>query len=208
MAAQGDDAKGPRVVILAAGHGTRMGGPKAFRAHGSRTFLERILARCGEGQSPITLVCDPRFRARIDAELTRLGAPPVDVAEADGLAPMLASVQAALAVPPSQDAAWRGGFWLWPVDAPFLSQAGWAAARETVHADPESVWKLRSGGKTGHPIWFPGWSVAPIRAGDWPDGLLGFLATCLDRVRILSLDDPHIFDVNTPEQLVRVPEDA
>lgn len=198
---------GPHVIILAAGLGTRMGGPKAFRVHRGRTFLERILERCRESSSPITLVCDPDFRARLEAESGRFGSLALEWVEAAGKAPMLASVQAALnAAPPGAGAPWRGGFWLWPVDAPFISARGWETACDEVRGAAEEIWKLRAGGKTGHPIWFPEWSVAAIRVGDWPDGLLGFLASCPERVRILPLEGEFLFDVNTPEELARVPE--
>jgi len=39
---------GPHVVLLGAGHGRRMGGPKVLTRHGGRTFLERILAVLGQ----------------------------------------------------------------------------------------------------------------------------------------------------------------
>src|SRR3972149_3370776 len=64
-------ASGQPVIVLAAGHGRRLGGPKAFAEHHGRTFLERILARCREREARVTLVSDPRFRARMEALLAR-----------------------------------------------------------------------------------------------------------------------------------------
>lgn len=194
---------GPPVVILAAGHGRRMGGPKVFKAHGGRTFLERILERCAESASPVVLAVDPAFRA--DAERLAAGhGGPIRWVEADGTRPMLDTLQAALREPLPAGAG-GGGFWLWPVDAPFLSPQGWARAREAVEGAPEAIWKLRVQNKTGHPIWFPGWSVPAIRAGGWPDGLLGFLEEQAARVRILHLEDEVIADFNTPESLADAP---
>jgi CTP:molybdopterin cytidylyltransferase MocA len=184
-----------------------MGGPKLFREHGGRTFLERILTRCRESGSPAILVIDPRFRGDTEILLQRLSQPKPALVEADGDQPMLASLQAALQSPTF--AASRGsdaGFWLWPVDAPFLSKAGWSRARDAVHGDPDAVWKLRAGGKTGHPIWFPAWSGAEIGNGTWPNGLLGFLAAHGDRIRILPLEGEWIADFNTPESVAAIPD--
>jgi CTP:molybdopterin cytidylyltransferase MocA len=193
------------VVILAAGQGRRMGGPKIFREHGGRTFLERILDRCRESASPVTLAIDPAFRGGVEALLGRIGGSPPTLVEAAGSAPMLVSVQAALAAGAAEcQTAWSGGFWLWPVDAPFLSAEGWRLACAAVRESPGFVWKLRAGGKTGHPIWFPGWSVPPIRSGAWPDGLLGFLATCPERIRFLPMEREIIADFNTLDELARV----
>ena len=213
---------GPRVVLLGAGHGRRMGGPKVLTRHGGRTFLERILARCAESASPVTLTVDPRFRVEVEALLETCAPPKPTLAETDGTRPMLDSVQAPLAAAQmgSQTAAqtdaapaaqaqvaapWAGGFWLWPVDAPFISPEGWARARKAAAGEPDAVWKLRAGGKTGHPIWFPAWSVPRILAGAWADGLLGFLAEFSERIRILPLEEELLADFNTPERLAEVP---
>jgi CTP:molybdopterin cytidylyltransferase MocA len=184
-----------------------MGGPKLFRHHAGRTFVERILSRCAESASPVVLVVDPRFLERAEQMLAAASAKGTTLAEADGTLPMLASIQAGLraaTLPPGPP--WNGGFWLWPVDAPFLSAKGWKRARDTVQGDPDSIWKLRVAGKTGHPIWLPGWSVPRILAGTWPNGLLGFLAGCGERVRILPLEGEVIGDFNTPESLAHLPE--
>lgn len=187
---------GPPVIVLGAGHGRRMGGPKAFARAGGRTFLERILERCRESASPVTLTVDPAFRGRVETLLAELPGPPPRLVACDGARPMLASVQAALG-----SGVFSGGFWLWPVDAPFLSAAGWARAVAAARAAPDAVWKLRVAGHTGHPVWFPGWAVPAIRTGDWPDGLLGFLRAHPGAVRVLSLEGEVVADVNTPDQL-------
>src|SRR5689334_25211966 len=56
---------GRAVIVLAAGHGTRMGGPKAFTRFGDRTFLERILDRCAESDAEVTVTVDPLFKERV-----------------------------------------------------------------------------------------------------------------------------------------------
>lgn len=198
------------VVVLGAGHGTRMGRPKIFARYEGSTFLERILTRCRETASPVTLVVDPGFREKALALLTELRiTPPAQPAElrippppmprlvdADGAGPMLASVQAAL-----RQGGFDAGFWCWPVDAPFLSAPGWVMAVEGVQTQLDHIWKLSTGGETGHPVWFPGWAVPGILAGDWPGGLQGFMESNADRVLVLELEGEELRDFNTREQL-------
>lgn len=190
-------AAGPAVIVLAAGHGTRMGGPKAFAEHHGRTFLERILERCRESGARVTLVSDPRFKARMEALLARLPPPFPRLVEADGTRDMLDSLQAALRAGP-----YEPGCWLWPVDAPFISAAGWRRATEQAARDPGAIWKLRVRGRTGHPLWLPSCLGPAILGGHWPDGLRGFLATVPpERIQALALDDEYLDDVDTPQQL-------
>ena len=193
----------PPVVILGAGHGRRMGGPKIFTRHGGRTFLERVLSRCAQSGSHVILTVDAGFAQEVDALLAQLPFPRPTTVTCDGSLPMLASVQAALKTLPGGE-----GFWLWPVDAPFISQGGWALAIKTARSDQDAIWKLRVDGKTGHPIWLPPWSVAEIEAGPWKDGLLGFLAKFTGQIRILNLDGEVIADFNTPQGLAGVPSDG
>ena len=201
MAAEG---RGLPVSVLGAGRGTRFGGPKLFAEHKGRGFLERILTRCHAAGARVTLVTDPRDKAPLERLLTSL--PPVLTApfprmvKADGEEDMMASVRAALAQGP-----YEPGFWLWPVDAPFISAGGWRLAVETAARDANVVWKLRVRGSTGHPIWFPFHTAAAILAGSWPDGLRGFLKTqatqATVRIQALALEDEFLGDVNTQEQL-------
>lgn len=203
---QGESSKHPAgegqpVIVLAAGHGRRMGGPKVFAGHKGRGFLQRILERCHESRARVILVVDPNHRQRLEALFATLPAgllaPLPRMVEADGKADMLASVQAALAHGP-----YEPGFWLWPVDAPFISAKGWHAATQAVARDPGVVWKLRVRGRTGHPVWFPFHVTQPLREGHWPDGLRGFLATLPpERIQILPLEGEFLEDVNTPQQL-------
>ena len=197
-------SEGQPVLLLGAGHGRRLGGPKVFAQTGGCTFLARILARCCETRSPVTLTVDRAFRRQVEALLAELasqeGLPPPRLVDAAGDKPMLASVREALRL-----GGYEPGFWLWPVDAPFISAAGWRRAVATVAADPNVVWKLRSGGRSGHPVWFPFYTIPAIRRGTWPDGLRGFLATVEpERIHALELPGEWLGDVDTPEELVAV----
>ncbi len=193
--------RGQHVLVLAAGQGRRMGGPKLFAHHRGRGFLERILTRCRESASLVTLVTDPRHSDGLESLMAALPAallaPVPRVVHADGEADMLASVRAALRAGP-----YEPGYWLWPVDAPFISAAGWARAVQTAGRDPNVIWKLRVGGRTGHPIWYPFHTARAILSGDWPDGLRGYLATVPpERIQVLELPGEYLEDVDTPQQL-------
>lgn len=195
-------APGPAVLVLAAGHGTRMGGPKALARAGGRTLLARILERCGEAGASVTAVVDPSFKARVLAALPHPLPASVRWVEADGALPMLASIQAGLRAAGPGGEHWRGGCWLWPVDAPFISSAGWRRAGARARAEPARILKLRADGRTGHPLWLPAWCVAPILAGDWADGLRGYLAGVPPgRNAALELPGEMLGDVNTAEAL-------
>lgn len=192
-------SRGQPVIILAAGKGVRFGKPKIFAEHGGHTFLERILTRCRATGARVTLVSDPRHRSELDALLARLPpsllAPFPRMVAGDAGDSMFASVQSALRHGP-----YVPGFWLWPVDAPFISAGGWRTAVEAVAGAPDRIWKLRVGGRTGHPIWFPEASVAGILAGDWKDGLRGYLAGA-EAVRILVLEGEILHDIDRVGQL-------
>ena len=188
------------VVVLAAGHGTRMGGPKVFARMGNATFLERILVRIREAGCPAIVTVDPAFRERVAALLHGRPGIAVRLVPVDGILPMLASVQAGIS---ALDGAAQGA-WLWPVDAPLLSAEGWRRARERAAAHPETILKLRAQGRTGHPTWFPRWACRAIAAGRWDTGLLGFLAEVPSAlITVLVLPGETLTDLNTPEQLAR-----
>jgi CTP:molybdopterin cytidylyltransferase MocA len=195
-----DAAAGAPVIVLGAGHGTRLGGPKLFARHGGRTFGERILERCRETGARVILVSDPRFRARLEALLAELPAPLPRVVEADGTQPMLCSLRAGLRAGPCEP-----GFWLWPADAPFISPQGWRRAVAAAAGEPAAVWKLRAGGRSGHPIWMPAGLVPAILAGQWSDGLRGLLRQIPPgQIRVLELEGEFLEDIDTPEQLAKL----
>jgi CTP:molybdopterin cytidylyltransferase MocA len=194
----GADPAGQPVLILGAGHGTRMGGPKVFALHDGITFLEHILRRVADAQCPAILTVDPLFRKRVEELLSHMPDVSVCLVDADGKRPMLASVQAGIGALSPMSL----GLWLWPVDAPLLSSGSWREVRALVAGAPDVILKLRAHGRTGHPTWFPRWACDRIRAGSWENGLLGFLAEMSpQQTAQLELPGETLTDFNTPDQL-------
>ena len=212
------------VLITAAGHGRRMGQPKLFVSHQGKSFLQHILERCRESRSPVTLTYERMMEKAVLAHLETITEtinetiaastapageyPQPRLVPANGNHPMLASVRAALRL-----GGFEPGFWLWPVDAPFISPAGWDAATAAVSRDPSVIWKLRyrdkAGNrvKTGHPTWFPFYTIPAIMAGNWNDGLRGLMKESPpERIQVLQLEDEILTDFNTPEELARLDE--
>lgn len=188
--------QGPAVLVLGAGRGKRMGRPKLLLPFRGSTFLERIFCRCREAGAAVTLTVSPELRGQAEAAVAALPPPPPRLVQVAGDLPMLAAVQAGLA-----DGDFSDGFWLWPVDAPFLSAAGWSKAVGAAAGEPGAVWKLSAGGRTGHPVWFPAWSVPKILAGGWSDGLLGLLNQSAGKIRVLALEGEELRDFNTRAEL-------
>ena len=198
---------GQLVLVLGAGLGRRMGGPKLFLRHQGRGFLQRIVSHCAASGSPWVLVYPQGMGRRIQELLRALenAAPPLALVEGDGQQPMLASVQSGLRAARAAGAfsapgEWLG-CWVWPVDAPGISPRGWLLATEAVQEQSVSILKLQTDGKTGHPIWFPAWAIDVIVNGEWADGLLGFLASEKEQTRTLELSGETLRDFNTPEDL-------
>ena len=196
-----DRSAGLPVIVLGAGRGRRLGGPKLLAMHGGRGFLQRILDRCAETASPVTLTLAPETRAAAEALLRQWNIrdawPQPALVETDPAGDMLSSLQAALRAAPHPP-----GAWVWPVDAPFISAAGWRAAAEEAAADPERVLLLRSGGRGGHPLWLPASLHPAVLSGRWDNGLAGLIqGLAPGQVRRLELPGEQLRDVNTPEDL-------
>lgn len=190
------------VLILAAGLGTRMGGPKALTRFGRSSFLERILARAAENQSPVVLTLDARFSEKVKTMLHMANVPLPPVVLAQGEAPMLDTIQAAFADPQGQKTLENGG-WIWPVDAPLISPKGWKQACEAGEQFPEWVIKLRSDGKNGHPVWLPSWAVKDLThlKENLAGGLRGYLATKKEKTKVIEMDGEVLVDLNTIKDL-------
>lgn len=196
-----DNPTGQHVLILAAGRGRRMGGPKVLATHGGVGFLERILARCAEAAARVTLLASQETQPALEALLGTLPptllAPMPRILHADSTAPMAETLRLGL-----QHGPYLPGCWVWPVDNPFLSAGGWQALRRQAGQAPDAVWKPVSEGVSGHPIWLPAHHHAALLAGPLPDGLRGYLrALSPGQVRALALEGEHLPNVNRSTDL-------
>ena len=177
--------------MLAAGRGTRMGGPKALMRVGVQPWWRRqfdAIAALGFDQ---LWAISPRVR-------TELGEsdPLPRVVEADENAPMFASVwsglRGLLERPPT-------GVFVLPVDVPVASPGVWdALGARDVPAVPVC------GGRGGHPVWLP-WAWIEIRVdlGRYdPDARLDEL-TRDGRTEVAVEDEAVVTNLNTPEDVGR-----
>jgi CTP:molybdopterin cytidylyltransferase MocA len=137
-------------IVLAAGAGRRVGGPKALLTREGRTYLECVIETCRGGGCGrvwgVTRVDAPG----IERELLRLGARPV--LNPDPERGMFSSVVAALErIFAEADPA--TGFLLFPVDHPAVLPQTVASLLDAHCRQPGAGWiRPLHGGRGGHPI--------------------------------------------------------
>jgi molybdenum cofactor cytidylyltransferase len=183
-------------IVLAAGEGRRMGGPKALLAVDGGTFVARG--------------CAALDRPGVDAVVAVLGAQAAQVEAGAGLPPrvrvvrnerwrdgMLTSLWAGL---DDAEAAEADAILVHPVDNPFVGAA-------TVDA---VVTALRSGatiavpshaGRRGHPAGFARAAFAALRAADPARGARAVLAGHPEWVVHVAAGPDCLVDVDTPADL-------
>lgn len=186
-------------VVLAAGEGRRLGGPKALAQLGGTSFLSRVASRfdrpdvaslvivLGAGAERVTretvlpanatLVVNERFR---DGMLTSVWAG-LDAAEALGADAVLVH----------------------PVDNPLVAPATVSVVLQALAAG--AVIAVPShGGRRGHPAGFarPAWEA--LRAAPVAGGARAVLAERPDWVVHVPAGDDCLVDIDTPETLAEL----
>jgi CTP:molybdopterin cytidylyltransferase MocA len=191
---------GPRAsaLILAAGGGTRMGGPKALLEFQGRLLVERAVETALAGGCAQAVVV---LGARADEVRRRAALAPARVVVnpdwAEGMGSSLRAGLAALSVESTCDAAL-----VLLVDQPFV---GPTAVRAVLDAWREGARLVSAayGGRRGHPVLFghEHWAeAAGSAAGD--SGARAFLAARAAELVLVPCDtlaDPR--DLDTPEDL-------
>ncbi len=174
-------------LVLAAGEGRRMGGPKALLDLKGSTALERIARACREAGLPV-LVVTGAHRGPVEAEAARLGLPTVH--NPDWIRGRSGSVQAGWRAAGTTDAL------VWPVDVPF---PGPATVRSLLGAaDAEWAVVPSHGGRRGHPVLLPVCLRDRVLALG-PDQPLHDVVR--PAAREVPVDDDGILvDLNTPEE--------
>jgi CTP:molybdopterin cytidylyltransferase MocA len=142
--------KHAHVLVLAAGKGTRMGGPKALMNVGGRVWWKQQQERLERvGVGGVTWVVSPVVRAAMAAEggaggAGEAGGAGVRVVEADPEKPMFASLLVGLELlrsrPPQR-------VFVLPVDCPAAEPGVWTRLAET-----DGVAVPQYGEKHGHPV--------------------------------------------------------
>jgi len=191
-------------IILAAGHSTRMGSPKALlRDREGRPFVARIARTLVTGGcGSVTVVTGAAHDAIRDA--VEADAPPGDVRLVRNPAPdrgQLSSIWAGLddAVRPGVDAVL-----LALVDAPFFAVATVCALIEAYRVTGAPIIRPARGIVHGHPVLFDRGIVAALRAADPAVGAKAVVRAKGDRLLNLPVDDDGAFlDVDTPDDYAR-----
>lgn len=187
-------------LILAAGRGTRLGGPKALLTINHQPWWRIQSHRLAATKVPVTWIVSDLVRAALAEHQDA----PTHLVRADSAAPMFASILAGLRVlaesPPQ-------GVFILPVDAPAPEPSVWhALAAAATDASPVTIPTFQS--KTGHPA-FLRWSWVErtlFRAVDStaPQDLAALrLDTLIAPVaQAIPVSDPSVaVNLNTPDDL-------
>ena len=188
------------VVVLAAGRGRRMGGPKASLRIGAATFLDRAFsltaARPGVDRVVVVLGHDA-VRVRAEAALPAAALVVVNEAWEDG---MLGSAIAGL------DAAEADGadaVLLHPVDHPLISEATVDRVIEALHAGARIAVPSYAG-RRGHPGGFARGAWAALRTAPPSAGARFVLASHPEWIVHVEGDPGCVAGIDTPEDYRRL----
>jgi CTP:molybdopterin cytidylyltransferase MocA len=186
------DVSDAPALILAAGKGTRMGGPKALMHVGGRPWWDWQSRRLAAAGVTGVWVVSPIVRAAIlSAAATDANAPQCLV-DGDPDAPMFDSIRAGLEFVQANKP--RGVFVL-PVDVPAASPLVWQSL-----VNVADVAAPTCKGVHGHPIWLS-WSflereVLPAAPDARLDALIG------QRTTYIQVEDASVtMNLNTPEDV-------
>jgi CTP:molybdopterin cytidylyltransferase MocA len=194
---------GISAIVLAAGAGRRMGGPKALAPWAGGTFLDAVLETLGRvpaiTERIVVLGADA---ARVAERVPPPGGVTYVVNERWGEAGMLGSVRCGLDACAPAGQPGPGAILIWPVDHPAVQPATIEAlvrAADRVAAVPVHR------GRRGHPILVGQAAHAAVRSGDLPEGLRSLVRGLGERVHRVPVSDPAVtLGVDTPDDLERL----
>ena len=183
-------------VILAAGAGERLGGPKLRQGAGGRTFLERVLATVvAAGCAPVVCVVRAADRDWAAAQVEPAGGTVVvNPAPERGA---LSSLRLGL----DRLGACAGAL-VAPVDHPFVAAATCRALVAAFAARTDAVVKPVWEGRSGHPVIIPRELFPRIPAEDRSGGLAAVIQASGLREIHLGVEDPGVCrNINFPSDL-------
>jgi molybdenum cofactor cytidylyltransferase len=183
-------------VVLAAGEGRRMGGPKALARLGGSTFLTAVLKRFDRSDVSARIVV---LGASADRVASAAGLPEavrvvVNDRHADG---MLTSVWAGLDEAERLEA---DAVLLHPVDNPLVEPETIGAVLAAL-ADGARIAVPSHAGRRGHPAGFAREAWPALRAAALDGGARGVLAEHPDWVSHVPAGPDCLVDLDTPEAL-------
>lgn len=197
-----------RPIVLAAGAGTRLGGPKAVRPVRGQPMLERVLACAAEAGLPTAVVVAGADVAGVEAIAAAGDGPrPQVVAHAGWAAGRSGSLAAGLRALAPDDAAWL----LWPVDVCLVGPELVRALLRAREAHPTAqAWIPSHGGRRGHPALFARAQAAAF-LGLTPDQPAREVVRALAArpgalVHVDAPDAACLIDIDTPQDLARAEE--
>lgn len=181
-------------ILLAAGRGTRFGGPKLLAPLPDGTPLGVAAARSLCAAVPeVVAVVHPADR-ELARQLVATGARLVECAEAE--AGMGVSLAAGVNATAEAD-----GWVIALADMPYISVDSIGALVRAL-ADGAALVAPRYHGQRGHPVGFSSEFGPVLRALQGDRGARNLLARHADRLQCLEVDDPGILrDVDTPADL-------
>ena len=186
-------------IILAAGRGARMGGPKALLTLQGETFLARVARLLRRpGIDRVTAVLGHEAdRVQREAGLAPDVAVVVNARYADG---MLTSIVAGLE---EAEGAGAGAVLVHPVDHPLIDPATVDAVVAAL-GQGATIAVPSHGGHRGHPAGFARGAWAALRAATREEGARGVLARHPEWIEHLPAGRDCLVGVNTAEDYARL----
>lgn len=190
-----------RAIILAAGKGSRFGGPKIYQKIKDEYFIEVIYHKLLKaGISNIAVVVFPgceleRFLIKDSLKWIINPNPALG---------MLSSIYHGVNDDDSFD-----GYLIMPVDHPIVEAQTFLEMKEYFYMNAEFVIKPRWKNKAGHPIIIPGTIANEIKLRDYDGGLNKFISSSKFTVKYISVGDPGIIqNINTKEDIENLNSDV
>ena len=186
-------------VILAAGRGARVGGPKALLTLDGETFLARVarLLRRPGVERVTAVVGHEADRVRHEAGLPPDVGVVVNARYAEG---MLTSILAGLA---DAEAGGADAILLHPVDHPLIDPATLDAVVAAL-AQGATIAVPSHGGRRGHPAGFARGAWASLRAAAPDEGARGVLARHPSWIEHVPAGEECLVGINTKEEYERI----
>ncbi|HNU12334.1 MAG TPA: nucleotidyltransferase family protein [Rubrivivax sp.] len=185
----------PTVVVLAAGQGSRFGGPvhKLEQPLGASTVLGTTLDRVIASGCPFIVVTTARLATQALQQVARRDL--LVLAEEEAQRGVGHSIAAGVAERPD-----ASGWLVLPGDMPMIRTSSIQAVADALGEHPVAFTQYR--GRRGHPVGFGSELFSELMALDGDIGARRIIARY--PAHAIELDDPGVLvDIDTPEDLAR-----